>query len=428
MPETKEKPLRIVALTAENVKRLKAVRIQPDGSPLVPIRGRNAQGKSSVLDAIEYALAGGRSLPVRPVRDGADKASVRVDLGEFVVVRTFTAAGGTALAITSADGTAQYKRPQEILDRVVGPLSFDPLAFTRLKDADQAAELARVAGIDLDAHEAQAKALETQRRDAGRDVKRLETEIAAITIPADTPDESIDLSEITAKNEAARKVVEQNTGQRRALDRLVDEIEAARRTLQVMEDELAAQKEALGVLETAHTERAAEVAALVDPDTSGLSDELRAAQATNTNVIAKRLRAAKSVELEKAQKKHAAADTALTAHRSSLAEAVKSAQLPVPDLALTESGVTLRGIPFAQASSAEQLRVATAIAIAQNPRLRVALIRDGSLLDADSQRLLAEIAEQNDLQVWIEMVGSSADGVGVVIEDGEVVAPVEAQS
>jgi len=90
----KKKPLRIVRLEAENVKRLTAVELEPKETGLVVIGGRNGQGKSSLLDSISLALGGKRGQPPKPVRDGEDRAVVNVDLGEVIVTRTITAAGG----------------------------------------------------------------------------------------------------------------------------------------------------------------------------------------------------------------------------------------------------------------------------------------------------------------------------------------------
>lgn len=86
--------MRIVKLQAENVKRLKCVEITPDGSTVV-ISGRNAQGKTSVLDSIWLALGGGAAArtTVRPIRDGEKRASVTLDLEEIIVTRTWTLKG-----------------------------------------------------------------------------------------------------------------------------------------------------------------------------------------------------------------------------------------------------------------------------------------------------------------------------------------------
>ena len=99
--------MKIINLTAENVKRLRAVEITPNGN-VVTVTGRNAQGKTSVLDAIWLALGGGAAgrETVRPIRDGEDKASVTLDLGDLTVVRTW-AGDKTTLTVKSADG-AKY--------------------------------------------------------------------------------------------------------------------------------------------------------------------------------------------------------------------------------------------------------------------------------------------------------------------------------
>ena len=81
--------------------------------------------------------------------------------------------------------------------------------------------------------------------------------------------------------------------------------------------------------------------------------------------------------------------------------------------------MTFDGKPFDQASSAEQLRVSVAMGIALNPTLRVLLVRDGSLLDKESFKMMAEMASEADAQVWIERVEDD-DHVGIVIEDGAV--------
>src|SRR6185436_2642524 len=129
---------KIIKLTSENVKRLTAVEITPKGNVVV-IGGRNGAGKSSVLDSIEYALGGDPSAKM-PVRRGEKNAKVVVDLGDIVVKRSFTSAGGTHLIVTNADGEKQTS-PQAILDKLVGRLTFDPLEFSRQKPAQQAETL-----------------------------------------------------------------------------------------------------------------------------------------------------------------------------------------------------------------------------------------------------------------------------------------------
>src|SRR5450759_2931486 len=141
--------LKIIRLTAENTKRLKAVDITPAVHVQI-IGGRNAAGKSSVLDAIWLALGGGAAAreTTRPIRDGEDHASVRLDLGDLVVTRTWTG-DKTALTVASQDG-AKYSSPQGVLDALVGRLSFDPLEFTKLGGREQVAALLDLVNLDVD--------------------------------------------------------------------------------------------------------------------------------------------------------------------------------------------------------------------------------------------------------------------------------------
>ena len=123
------------------------------------------------------------------------------------------------------------------------------------------------------------------------------------------------------------------------------------------------------------------------------------------------------------QKRAAVESEAMTAKLEAIDQAkagmLATAQFPIEGLSFDEDGVTLNGIPFDQASSAEQLRTSVAMGLAMNPTIRVLLVRDASLLDEDGLRIITELAEENDAQVWLERVGAGPE-CSVVIEDGHV--------
>ncbi|WP_164894988.1 hypothetical protein, partial [Mesorhizobium sp. M7A.F.Ca.AU.001.01.1.1] len=77
------------------------------------------------------------------------------------------------------------------------------------------------------------------------------------------------------------------------------------------------------------------------------------------------------------------------------------------------------GQPLDQASQAEKIRVSVAIAAAMSPKLKVAIIKDGSLLDKKSWALLEQFAIEHDLQVFVETVDSTRP-TAIVIEDGSI--------
>ncbi len=102
---------------------------------------------------------------------------------------------------------------------------------------------------------------------------------------------------------------------------------------------------------------------------------------------------------------------------------VKEAKFPIDGLAFGDVGVLYNGLPFEQASTAIKLRTSVAIGLALNPTVKVLLVHEGAFLDEDNLRLVGEMADAADAQVWIERVGTQ--GVGVVIEDGQVLTGVQ---
>lgn len=160
------------------------------------------------------------------------------------------------------------------------------------------------------------------------------------------------------------------------------------------------------------------------PTTAELQTKLRDAEATNTKVRENRAASAAKANAD-ALRAESEAKTARIAELDAARKArIASAKWPVEGLGFDEAGtVTFRGVPLAQASQAEQIRVSMAIGLALNPSLRVVLVRDASLLDEKSLALVSEMAAQADAQVWLERV-SKADAGAIVMEDGHVVEVV----
>lgn len=402
--------MKIVNLQAENVMRLKAVEITPEGA-VVLVGGNNGEGKSSTLNAMWLALGGGSASKAiaRPVRDGADEAVVRLDLGDIVVTRKWKG-GKSSLTVESKDG-AKYASPQTILDKLVGKLAFDPLEFAQYPADKQREILLSLVDLpgdpaDLDAKR---KGLFDQRTDVNRQVKQLDGALQNLPpVPANTPDEELSITALLKDLGAAqesnrrRRLIENDVAQNLLLiDRLKAQLKQAEEDLVGNRAELAA------------------APALID--TEALRETIEDAENINANVRAKQERQG---ILESRAGAQTAADH-LTKQMAELdatkAEWLANANYPVTGLGFDDTGVTYNGIPFKQASSAEQLRISTAMGMALNPELRVMHIRDGSLLDDRSLDLISRMAEANDFQVWIERVGTKDEGA-VIISDGEVAA------
>ncbi len=412
--------LRILHLQAENVKRLRAVSITPHGN-VVEITGANGQGKTSVLDAIWWALAGTSVISRSPIREGEETASIQLDLGEIVVTRTFTRADDgvqftTKVTVESAEG-ARFPSPQTLLDGLLGKLSLDPLEFARMEPKKQVEALRRfVPDFDFDAVDAEHARLYEKRKQANAFAKSSRFRVSGMSAPAERPG-TVDTTELLAEYQAA---VQHNA----ELDRSEAEAHELGNVIAKLEEEIAKLERALEDRRTrmsATTERLLELTRVATPrrDVSAISERIADGKKHEDALAAWERR---EEELKLARKYEAESEkisAELKALERRKQKAIEAADLPVPGLGFGDGCVTMNGIPLEQASDAEQLRISTAIAMAGRGDLAVIRIRDGSLLDENSMRLLAEMADANDCQVWIERVDTSGK-VGFVVEDGSV--------
>lgn len=404
---------RIVEMRAQNVKRLVAVNIKPDGS-VVEITGKNGQGKSSVLDAIMYALGGKSLQPTKPIRAGASKALVSLDLGDLEVKRTWTAAG-SYLTVTPKGGKP-LNSPQDVLDKLVGDLSFDPLDFVRRKPAEQVSILKQITGLDFAKLDAERESTYSRRTEIGRRLREEQSRLAAMP-EVDAPDAMVDVTALAAEQAQAMRSIRANDEARATLRSMRASLESHDKQIADAESFLAGLKAARVAMVQGIADRETQVSSLVDPDVQAITDRIASASTTNDAVRAKATRATVAKSVADLFKSVEAMTAAIEKIDETKRELLASAKMPIEGLGFGEGGVTLNGIPFEQSSSAEQLRASVGIAIAQNPELRIMLIRDGSLLDADSLAALTEAAESADAQVWLERV-TNGEQVGVVIEDG----------
>ena len=418
--------MKIIELQAENVKRLKAVEITPDGTVQV-IGGRNAQGKSAVLNAIWLALGGGKASKETPlpIRDGEDKASVRLDLGDLVVTRSWTRKG-TSLKVENAEG-AQYKSPQSMLDALVGQLSFDPLAFTRLSPKEQRAALLDLVDmdVDLDTIDAQIRDLYADRTEIGRKG----TAIGDVTVDEELPTVEKSAASVVKKLQEAQEVHRWVDTTRQQIQDAHTAADAALTTVRAAEErikELQAQITSLIATRKMRLAEAENMQHAIDntemPNLAYIEDELATVEDTNAKIRANNAARERLNEKQALRDAYEGLTKQLTELDEQKAAALAAATFPVDGLSFDSTGVLYRGVPLSQASSAEQIRVSLAMGMALNPKLRVLMIKDGSLLDEDSMAAIHDQVADGDFQLWLEVVNPD-DPSAVLIEDGMVVQP-----
>lgn len=417
--------MRIIRFQGENFKRMKAFDITPKGNTVV-LSGKNGAGKSSVLDGITMLFAGKTSeiakLTTKPIHAGEKKARVSADVGDWTITRTWTEKD-TYLEIASKDG-AVFKSPQAMLDSVIGILNFDPMQFSRMSPREQKEALLGIVQLPIDLAKWQKDydAKYQIRTDFGKEMKKLKAYVESMPDPpAGTPDVAVSMTQASIDYQAA---VQKN-----------DKIEALTKSADQKRREVVELEERAKVLRAEVTGIEGELKDLGPlVNVAEAQIKLTTAEETNKHVQMKNDKKAKVLELAKVERDHAAVDADLGAMKLARDEAIAAASFPVPGLSFSDEGVTFKQtvkhagdiesvdqIPYGQLSTALQTKIAMAIAMAANPKLKVIRISDGSLLDDDTMKAIEEMAEKNDYQIWIEKVDSSGK-IGVVIEDGEVVA------
>lgn len=424
--------MKIINFYAENFKRLRVVRLTPEGH-LVQLTGANGQGKSSVLDAIWAVLGGAKAAPDQPVRRGAKNAVVKIDLGDLIVTRRFTAEGASALQVEAQNGKV-FSSPQRVIDEMMGRLTFDPLAFLRMDAKAQLETLRSVVSldIDIDALDGANQRDYAARTEANREAAALQAQADAITVPENLPATTVDvaglLERITqasthnAEIEQRRARRDTVAGQIKLHRQAADDKLAEANRLRARAAEIEADGQKLVIEADALQAKLDTAEALPEPaDVTELRRQYDQGMAVN-DAIAKRdrklqlTRQAASVQAESQR-----LTDAMEARKAERTAAIARAKLPVPGLSFGDGQVMLNDLPFDQASGAEQLRTSLAVAMAMNPKLRVARIKEGSLLDENGMKLVAEMAEAFDFQVWVESVRTDG-AVGFTMEDGELAA------
>lgn len=410
--------MKIIELKSSNIKKIKAVElVLDDKKNIVMITGRNGQGKTSILDSIWYALGGKRAVQEKPIRHGEEEGEIEINVDGYIVKRSFTEKG-SYLSVSGKDGE-KYSNPQEFLDYIVGDISFDPLEFSRMESKKQIEVLTGIVGIDINEFDSKKKALTEERVIVGREGKVLaqhtDEEIAEAEKLKDQPEVSIS---------ALSEELEKANSERSTFTQAVDSIKSENEKIQSNKKQIADLNIAISKLqdETVESEKKIKKLSLAkdtEIDVDAIKLKIQNADAENVKIRGAKQVLADNIKVAAKKKDYTDLTEKILAVDKEKKAALAKAKMPIEGLSWEEDSVLYNGIPYSQISGAEQLRVSMAIAMASNPKLRVILVRDGSLLDKDNMSIVAEMAKDKDFQVWVEKVQED-NSVGIYIEEGEI--------
>lgn len=418
--------VKISALELENVKRVRALSLEPTPDGLTVIGGGNGQGKTSVLDAIAWALGGNRKRPDRPTRDGsATPAQLRVELSNGIVVERKGKNG--SLTVTDPEGK---RAGQALLDSFVEELAIDLPRFMAMSDRDKADELLGIVGIGdrLASLDSELERLKSDRLAKGQE-KRAKARVAeeASWYP-NAPEEPVSAADLLAEQQAAQATNMENERLRASADRAEREHERAVSALAEAERALAdateraeaARRAASASSDAARAAR--EIAdACVDADTSDLDARIAEVDEVNEMVRANRERERLMAEAERAEAEYQSLNEDCEAVQAERVALLEGADMPLPGLSVEGGKLMYNGAAWGEMSGSEQLRVATAIVQRVKPECGFVLVDKLEQMDPATLAEFGEWAQSQGLQVIGTRVATD-ETCTVVIEDGRAVA------
>lgn len=407
----------ISSLEVENVTKIKAVALEPSPTGLTVIGGKNSQGKTSVLDAICWALGGKRYEPERPRRDGSVcDPHLRVELSNGIVAERGGRNG--ALKVTDPSGA---RHGQALLDGFVESFALDLPRFMAASDKERALALLRAVGVEdeLEAMDRQEAALVERRRLAGQLERSHAGAVQVMPYYADAPEREVDVADLAerhreateanAANDRARSLAEMA---QRDVERLQGEVLRARNALEQREAEL--------LRASAHLEDArAKAAPLVDVDAGEIAEQIGEAEEVNAKVRANAARLKAQEEHERLKADYDSLTARVEEVRARRVRLLEDAGMPLEGLSVDGGKLTYMGDSWGSMSASRQLMVATAIVRRINPACGFVLVDKLEQMDLDTLSEFAAWCEGEGLQVIGTRVGTGAECT-VVIEDGSV--------
>jgi hypothetical protein len=417
--------VKINRLALENVKRVRAVQLEPTANGLTVIGGRNGQGKTSVLDAIAWALGGEKYRPTKAEREGSVlPPDIRVELNNGIVVER--KGKNSALKVTDPTGS---RRGQKLLDEFVEQLALNLPKFMEASDKEKAGTLLQIIGVgdrlaELERQEAQ---LYQERLAVGRVADQKAKYAAEMPQYDGVPEDIVSASELIRQQQDILARNGENARKRARLNeitfekhRIYDEI--VRLEDQVIELNKRIQERKKVYEQTAKDEEVARTDALKLHDESTAELEANIAQIDEINAkVRANLDRAKAVE---DAKQYTDQYNGLTVQidqvRGQKRALLDGAALPLPGLGVENGALTYNGQAWDCMSSSEQLRVATAIVRKLNPECGFVLVDKLEQMDPQTMRKFGEWLEAEGLQVIATRVTGSGEDCTIVIEDGMV--------
>ena len=416
--------VKITALEAENVKRIKAVALTPSPTGLTIVGGNNNQGKTSVLDALAWALGGDRFRPDAAQRDGAvAPAHLKVRLSNGVVVER----KGKNASLTVTDPTGR-RSGQQLLNAFVEPLALDLPRFMEATDKEKADILLLIIGIGTELHtrDMEIKALYDKRTFTGQLAAQKKHFAEELISYPDAPEKPVSASDLIRQQQDILARNSENQRKRNQLDKLIDEKNQLNFTLRDLDEKIEDLKEEYKQTQAKFTDLENQIfqarksaAQLQDESTAELEASIRDIEEINQKVRANLEKSRAEDEAARYASDYDKLTEAIAQKRADRMALLNGADLPLPELSVEDGALTYKGKHWRDMSGSDQLRVAAAIVRRLNPDCGFVLLDKLEQMDMTTLQEFSAWLEAEHLQAIATRVSTGSE-CQIIIEDGMV--------
>ena len=410
--------VKINNLEIENVKRVKAVVIEPTQNGLTILGGNNNQGKTSVLDAIAWALGGNKYKPSNPHREGSvTPPNLRITMSNGLIVER--KGKNSSLTVLDPQGN---KGGQQLLNSFVEELAIDLPKFMESTSKEKANTLLQIIGIgeELIKLDMEEQAIYNERYQIGRiaDQKKKFAE-EQIHYP-DAPSDLVSTMELIQQQQMILAINGENQRKRENAQRLqtqfdyeAQEIERVKNQLQEMIAKHEVTQNDLSIAKTSAQD-------LQDQSTAELEHSLQNVEKINLKVRANLDKEKAEQDAEYYLNQYKELDEAIRAIREQRMKLLDNAELPLPGLSVNEGELTYNGQGWTDMSGSDQLKVSTAIVRKLKPECGFVLLDKLEQMDMITLNEFSKWLEQEGLQAIATRV-STGEECQIIIEDGYVI-------
>lgn len=413
-PEQQE-AVKINSLELENVKRVKAVKLEPTASGLTVVGGKNNQGKTSVLDAIAWALGGAKYKPSQAQREGSlVEPQLHIELSNGMVVERLGKNG--SLKVTDPSG---QKGNQSLLDGFISQFALDLPKFMEADKNTKAKILLQIIGVgdQLSVFDKQESELYNRRTEIGRIADQKKKYADEMVQWDGVPEEIVSAAELiqqqqeilarNGRNQELRNQVNNLEAQKTLLEQRIEETQ---KTLNAMHEQFAELMEKLSIANT-------NVKDLQDESTAELEESIANIDSTNAKVRDNLNKQRAQEEADEYKRQYGDLTTQIEDIRKARMELLNGVEMPLKDLSVQDGELIYKGQKWDNMSGSDQLKVATAIVRKTNPQCGFVLLDKLEQMDIDTMNEFGKWLQENNLQAIATRV-STGDECSIFIEDG----------